>query len=47
VADLASTLSDEVVAGAAPDELHTLIDTVVVRWDDQKEHHELDSKHPA
>ncbi|WP_340246726.1 zinc ribbon domain-containing protein [Sulfitobacter pontiacus] len=42
VADLASTLSDEVVAGAAADELHTLIDTVVVRWDDQKEHHELD-----
>ena len=24
------------------DELHTLIDTVVVSWDDQKEHHELE-----
>ncbi len=42
VADLASTLSDEVVAGSAADELHTLIDTVVVSWNEQKEHHELD-----
>ncbi|WP_096869857.1 recombinase family protein [Phaeobacter piscinae] len=42
VADLARTLSDEAVAGPAADELHTLIDTVVVSWDDQKEHHELE-----
>lgn len=42
VADLASTLSDEVVAGSAADELHTLIDRVAVSWDEQKEHHELD-----
>ena len=42
VADLASTLSDEAVAGPAADELHTLVDTVVVTWDDQKEHHELE-----
>ncbi|WP_246253395.1 hypothetical protein [Sulfitobacter maritimus] len=42
VADLASTLSDEVVAGSAADELHTSIDTVVVSWDEQKAHHERD-----
>ena len=42
VSDLARTLSDEAVAGPAADELHTLIDTVVVSWDDQKEHHELE-----
>ncbi len=42
VADLASTLSDEVVAGSAADELHILIDTLVVSWDEQKEHHELE-----
>ncbi|WP_405110149.1 recombinase family protein [Phaeobacter sp. BS52] len=42
VADLASTLSDEVVAGSAADELHTLIDTVAVSWNEQKEHHELE-----
>jgi len=42
VADLASTLSDEVVAGSAADELHTLIDTVVVSRNEHKEHHELD-----
>ena len=30
------------MAGPAADELHTLIDTVVVSWDDQKEHHALE-----
>jgi site-specific DNA recombinase len=42
VADLASTLSDEVVVGSTADELHTLIDTVVVSRNEHKEHHELD-----
>ena len=40
VADLVTTLSDEDVSGRGSEELHTLIDTVVVEWDaDKKVHH--------
>ena len=42
VEDLVGTLSDEAVAGSAADELHDLIDTVVVSWDDDAKHHTLD-----
>ncbi len=42
IADLASTLSDEVVAGPAADELNALVDTVVVSWDARKKHHALE-----
>ncbi|MEZ0468068.1 hypothetical protein [Phaeobacter sp. SYSU ZJ3003] len=33
---------DEEVSGSAADELHGLIDRVVVTWDGEQEHHELD-----
>ncbi|WP_417260610.1 hypothetical protein [Celeribacter sp.] len=42
VEDLVGTLSDEAVAGSAADELHELIDTVVVSWDGDAEHHTLE-----
>ena len=40
--DLVGTLSGEDVSGRASDELHTLIDTVVVTWDAEAKHHELE-----
>ncbi|WP_177159229.1 hypothetical protein [Donghicola mangrovi] len=42
VDNLSSTLMDEAVSGSAADELHGLIDCVVVTWDGDREHHELD-----
>ena len=40
--DLVGTLTDKVVAGPAADELHTLIDTVVVTWDAEERIHWLE-----
>ncbi|WP_149758642.1 recombinase family protein [Roseivivax sediminis] len=42
VEDLVGTLTDEAVAGPAADELHTLLDTVVVSWDDEASLHTLE-----
>ncbi|PKQ10609.1 MAG: recombinase family protein [Alphaproteobacteria bacterium HGW-Alphaproteobacteria-1] len=42
VANLAATLQDEAVSAAASDELHGLIDTVVVVWDAEANGHRLD-----
>ncbi len=42
VADLVGTLTDEAVAGPAADELHTLVDTVVVSWDEDVNLHALE-----
>ena len=42
VDNLSATLRDEEVSGSAADELHGLIDRVVVTWDGDREHHELD-----
>ena len=42
VDNLSSTLMDEEVSGSAADELHGLIDRVVVTWDGDRDHHELD-----
>ncbi len=36
------TLTDEAVAGSAADELHTLLDTVVVSWDEEASLHTLE-----
>ncbi len=36
------TLTDEAVAGPAADELHTLVETVVVSWDEEAELHTLE-----
>lgn len=41
VSDLATSLSDEAVAGRAADELHDLIDGVVVHWDTEANGHRL------
>ncbi|WP_133056373.1 hypothetical protein [Limimaricola soesokkakensis] len=41
VADLAAALSDESVAGRAADELHELVDRVVVHWDAEARGHWL------
>ncbi|MGX9855059.1 recombinase family protein [Limimaricola variabilis] len=41
VADLATALSDESVAGRAADELHELVDRVVVHWDEEARGHWL------
>ncbi|QAX28721.1 recombinase family protein [Leisingera sp. NJS204] len=41
VADLAASLSDEAVAGRAADELHELVDRVVVHWDEEAQGHWL------
>jgi hypothetical protein len=40
--DLVCTLSDKDVSGRASDELHQMIDTVVVDWDAAAKHHELE-----
>ena len=40
--DLAATLSNEAVAGRASDELHQMIDTVVVDWDAEAKVHRLE-----
>ena len=42
VDDLVGTLTDKAVAGPAADELHTLIDTVVVTWDAEERIHGLE-----
>ena len=42
VEDLVGTLTDEAVAGPAADELHTLVETVVVSWDDDARIHWLE-----
>ncbi|WP_417260627.1 recombinase family protein [Celeribacter sp.] len=42
VDDLVETLSNEGVASRASDELHDLIDTVVVSWDEDAKHHALE-----
>ena len=42
VEDLVTTLSDEEVSGRASEELHTLIDTVVVDWDAETKVHHLE-----
>ncbi|WP_281985124.1 recombinase family protein [Thalassorhabdomicrobium marinisediminis] len=42
VDDLVATLSDEEVSGRASEELHSLIDTVVVGWDGDERHHLLE-----
>ena len=42
VSDLASSLSDEAVAGRAADELHEIIDRVVVHWDGAANGHRLE-----
>ena len=39
VSDLAASLSDEVVAGRAADELHELVDRIVVDWDEKANGH--------
>ncbi|MBJ3764377.1 recombinase family protein [Maribius pontilimi] len=41
VGDLAASLSDEVVAGRAADELHELVDRIVVDWDAEANGHRL------
>ncbi|WP_260028268.1 recombinase family protein [Leisingera caerulea] len=41
VTDLAASLSDEAVAGRAADELHELVERVVVHWDDEAQGHWL------
>ncbi len=40
--DLAATLSDEDVSGRASEELHSLIDNVVVEWDGEARVHRLE-----
>ncbi len=40
--DLVGTLSDEGVSGRASEELHQIIDTVVVTWDADAKHHALE-----
>ena len=40
--DLVGTLSDEGVSGRASEELHQIIDTVVVTWDAEAKHHALE-----
>ncbi|PJE30036.1 hypothetical protein PSM7751_03288 [Pseudooceanicola marinus] len=40
--DLVGTLTDDAVAGPAADELHMLIDTVVVTWDAEERIHWLE-----
>ena len=42
VSDLVATLSDEGVAGRASDELHNLIDTVIVDWNADEKAHQLE-----
>ncbi|MFZ3582117.1 recombinase family protein [Loktanella sp. DJP18] len=42
ISDLASSLSDEAVAGRAADELHEIIDRVVVHWDGAAYGHRLE-----
>ncbi|MBY6155928.1 recombinase family protein [Pseudooceanicola nitratireducens] len=44
VEDLVGTLTDEAVAGPAADELHTLVETVVVSWDDEAGLHTLENR---
>ena len=39
--DLAATLSQEDVAGRAADELHDLVDRIVVHWDEEARGHWL------
>lgn len=41
VADLATTLSQELIAGRAADELHELVDRIVVDWDEGAHAHRL------
>ncbi|OWY04615.1 resolvase [Thioclava sp. F1Mire-8] len=41
VSDLAASLSDEVVAGRAADELHEIVERVDVHWDDEAKGHRL------
>ena len=42
VTDLAASLSEESVAGRAADELHELVDRIVVHWDDEANGHRLE-----
>ncbi len=42
VNDLAETLADEDVSGRASEELHSLVDTVVVDWDEEERNHRLE-----
>ncbi|EAU44721.1 recombinase family protein [Salipiger bermudensis] len=42
VTDLAASLSDEAVAGRAADELHEIVDHVVVHWDADADGHRLE-----
>lgn len=42
IEDLAATLSDEDVSGRASEEMHSLIDTVVVDWDGEARIHRLE-----
>ncbi|MDO6512454.1 hypothetical protein Q4514_18320 [Celeribacter halophilus] len=42
IEDLVGTLSNEAVAGAASDELHELIDSIDVCWEEDKKQHTLE-----
>ena len=41
VSDLATTLSEDVVASRAADELHELVERIIVEWDDKARAHRL------
>ena len=42
IGDLAASLSDEAVAGRAADELHELVERIVVHWDAEVQAHRLE-----